>query len=121
MFGIYIEYLGPGKTGGRIVTCWLGRLHFQTLQTEGRSRTCHTEGGTVPSVADGGQLALGAVCVCDASEAGELVNALGLGVHIYLRRNCSPAGAYLKDYSPEERNTLISIDLWFMSPRTPVP
>lgn len=75
-------------------------------------------------MADGGQLALGAVCVCvmrDASEAGEMVNALGVGVHIYLGRNCSPAVAYLKDYRPEERNTLISIDLWFMSPRTPVP
>lgn len=29
--------------------------------------------------------------------------------------------AYLKDYSPGEGNTLISIDLWFMSPRTPAP
>lgn len=29
--------------------------------------------------------------------------------------------AYLKDYSPGEGSTLISIDLWFMSPRTPAP
>lgn len=56
-----------------------------------------------------------------SSEAGHLVNALGTGMYIYLQGNCSPAMAYLKDYSPEERNTLISNDLRFMSPRTPVP
>ena len=106
------------------------------LGAGGEGQDSHTHGGAGLGVAGGVRespvLSSVCVCVCVAPETGQCVTTHWKGKKtkvdggmrcrdICLWGNCSPALAQRKDFSPVERNTLMSTDLWSVGPRSPVP